>query len=92
MGEQVAARFKEEYSCKALIKRETSWGCSSVGRAPALQAGGHEFESHHLQVIMRSAAEPYRAGKRCALVRKSLDAMDGTDIRRISVSERSAAS
>ena len=25
-----------------------SWGCSSVGRAPALQAGGHEFESHHL--------------------------------------------
>ena len=24
-------------------------GCSSVGRAPALQAGGHGFESHHLQ-------------------------------------------
>ena len=22
------------------------WGHSSVGRAPALQAGGHEFESH----------------------------------------------
>ena len=34
MGEQVAAGF--------------IWGCSSVGRAPALQAGGHEFESHHL--------------------------------------------
>ena len=34
MGEQVAAGFL--------------WGCSSVGRAPALQAGGHEFESHHL--------------------------------------------
>ena len=34
MGEQVAARY--------------IWGCSSVGRAPALQAGGHEFESHHL--------------------------------------------
>ena len=33
MGEQVAALI---------------WGCSSVGRAPALQAGGHEFESHHL--------------------------------------------
>ena len=33
MGEQVAAKI---------------WGCSSVGRAPALQAGGHEFESHHL--------------------------------------------
>ena len=34
MGKQVAARFK--------------WGCSSVGRAPALQAGGQEFESLHL--------------------------------------------
>ena len=34
MGEQVAAGIE--------------WGCSSVGRAPALQAGGHEFESHHL--------------------------------------------
>ena len=27
---------------------KTLWGCSSVGRAPALQAGGHGFESHHL--------------------------------------------
>ena len=34
MGEQVAARFP--------------WGYSSVGRAPALQAGGQEFESLHL--------------------------------------------
>ena len=33
MGEQVAARL---------------WGCSSVGRAPALQAGGQGFESPHL--------------------------------------------
>ena len=29
-------------------RREPLWGCSSVGRAPALQAGGHGFESHHL--------------------------------------------
>ena len=36
MGEQVAARL--------------IWGCSSVGRAPALQAGGQEFESLHLHV------------------------------------------
>ena len=35
MGEQVAAGFRK-------------WGCSSVGRAPALQAGGQEFESLHL--------------------------------------------
>ena len=34
MGEQVAARL--------------IWGCSSVGRAPALQAGGQGFESLHL--------------------------------------------
>ena len=26
------------------------WGCSSVGRAPALQAGGQEFESLHLHL------------------------------------------
>ena len=34
MGEQVAARFP--------------WGYSSVGRAPALQAGGQGFESLYL--------------------------------------------
>ena len=34
MGEQVAAGFK--------------WGYSSVGRAPALQAGGQGFESLYL--------------------------------------------
>ena len=28
------------------------WGCSSVGRAPALQAGGHGFESHHLHHLL----------------------------------------
>ena len=40
MGEQVAAGFL--------------WGISSVGRAPALQAGGHEFESR----ILHSAKKP----------------------------------
>ena len=44
MGEQVAALI---------------WGCSSVGRAPALQAGGHEFESHHLH----EGNEPRQTGK-----------------------------
>ena len=44
MGEQVDARI--------------IWGCSSVGRAPALQAGGQEFESLHLHLIMKRAAEP----------------------------------
>ena len=30
---------------QALVLRR---GCSSVGRAPALQAGGHRFETGHL--------------------------------------------
>ena len=28
-----------------------TWGCSSVGRAPALQAGGQEFDSPHLHHV-----------------------------------------
>ena len=48
---------KMEKSETHLIK----WGCSSAGRAPALQAGGHGFESHHLhhkvsQVIKTTSA------------------------------------
>ena len=42
MEEQVAAGFP--------------WGISSVGRAPALQAGGQEFESpylHHNDIFMK---------------------------------------
>ena len=31
------------------------WGCSSVGRAPALQAGGQEFESPYLHLIIQKA-------------------------------------
>ena len=30
------------------LSPSNKWGCSSVGRAPALQAGGQEFESLHL--------------------------------------------
>jgi hypothetical protein len=32
------------------------WGYSSVGRAPALQAGGHEFESHYLHQFWKMEA------------------------------------
>ena len=35
------------------------WGCSSVGRAPALQAGGREFESLHLHRQRISLAKMY---------------------------------
>ena len=31
-------------------KNNWIWGISSVGRAPALQAGGHEFESRILHL------------------------------------------
>ena len=31
------------------------WGYSSVGRAPALQAGGHEFESRYLQSEVKTS-------------------------------------
>ena len=55
MGEQVAAgSFQLKYSRECFNdrtdifqkpNRRKPWGCSSVGRAPALQAGGQEFES-----------------------------------------------
>ena len=39
------------------------WGRSSVGRAPALQAGGRRFESDRLQVkVLRSARGLPRGG------------------------------
>ena len=46
MGEQVAAGFM--------------WGCSSVGRAPALQAGGQEFESLHLHSVSKDNKKDIR--------------------------------
>ena len=45
MGEQVAAGFP--------------WGYSSVGRAPALQAGGQGFESLYLHEAMSNAREGF---------------------------------
>ena len=38
-----------------LFNKYYPWGCSSVGRAPALQAGGQGFESPHLHVMSRTA-------------------------------------
>ncbi len=56
MGEQVAAGF---------IKLR-KWGRSSVGRAPALQAGGQEFESlrlHCRNILRRTLKTEYRKSK-----------------------------
>ena len=35
------------------------WGYSSVGRAPALQAGGHEFESRYLHSVRNHREKKY---------------------------------
>ena len=52
MGEQVAARlFKKSKERKVEVQNLPLWGRSSVGRAPALQAGGQEFESLRLHFI-----------------------------------------
>ena len=43
---------KVEVASSSLVSRST-WGFSSAGRAPALQAGGHRFEpccSHHFWI------------------------------------------
>ena len=34
------------------------WGCSSAGRAPALQAGGQGFDSPHLHQTVRQEEKP----------------------------------
>ena len=49
----MAAGLEEKKSESFLNRGESQWGCSSVGRAPALQAGGHEFESHHLHASIK---------------------------------------
>ncbi len=49
--EEKKARFRTEFCCSIFRDRKEvpeTRGCSSAGRAPALQAGGHGFESHHL--------------------------------------------
>ena len=46
---------------KQNTKGESQWGISSAGRAPALHAGGQEFESpilHHLKQLEQLKSEP----------------------------------
>ena len=54
------------------------WGCSSAGRAPALQAGGQGFESLHLHEDKVSAQlSPEYTDEGVELVRKHLYGYDG---------------
>lgn len=46
---------------KQNTKGNSRWGISSAGRAPALHAGGQEFESpilHHLKQLEQLKSEP----------------------------------
>ena len=55
--------YKGFAEMKFLVNNEVStkiWGCSSAGRAPALQAGGQEFDSPHLHQRLRSKREHSR--------------------------------
>ena len=48
---QEEEKKKEKKKTKKKNKKavpEKIWGCSSAGRAPALQAGGQEFDPPHL--------------------------------------------
>ena len=52
------------------------WGYSSVGRAPALQAGGHEFESRYLHENIGRAVGVWKAAHE-ELVLRSGDGQTG---------------
>ena len=55
-GTEVVVQFSvRDSSLKEKRDPKNQWGCSSVGRAPALQAGGQEFESLHLHQDERSS-------------------------------------
>ena len=56
MGEQVAAGTNLQEGNPV---GDPKWGCSSAGRAPALQAGGQGFDSLHLHYGL--IAQPVRA-------------------------------
>ena len=53
------------------------WGCSSAGRAPALQAGGHGFDSHHLHQATGRGGQA-----RVKEVRECTDSTRGSDTAR----------
>ena len=68
MGEQVAARL---------------WGHSSVGRAPALQAGGREFESlclHGIEIELFRFKKP-RVAKRSGRNTENREAISRSNLR-----------
>ena len=62
----LVSKVRGDRSTEALFNFEdageaTQWGCSSAGRAPALQAGGQEFDPPHLHHNIGRIAQVVRA-------------------------------
>ena len=53
----MSIRQVEKQICLTHGLNRYPWGCSSAGRAPALQAGGQEFDSPHLHQAAKAAEE-----------------------------------
>ena len=51
-------RYYDEAKTHKTEVYDDKWGYSSAGRAPALQAGGQEFESPYLHHVVRSGRKP----------------------------------
>ena len=59
-------RWTQTYSTDERQALCETWGCSSAGRAPALQAGGRQFDSVHLhQLHWRQFAPTDRCNENC---------------------------
>ena len=65
---------------------QEKWGCSSVGRAPALQAGGHGFESHHLHQWQVATARDREAEEKSVITTPEGD--EGERLTKIGERER----
>ncbi len=48
VNEGALRKEKSLFNFEGSDLQEEIWGCSSAGRAPALQAGGHRFDPVHL--------------------------------------------
>ena len=66
--EKTALRASPESSVAAL--RSPYWGCSSAGRAPALQAGGQGFDSPHLHQPVERVSEKVGVQRKRTVDRK----------------------
>ena len=57
---------KDKFRGPCINRKVEIWGCSSAGRAPALQAGGQEFDSPRLHQSLISGLTFGRTAFLCA--------------------------